>query len=80
MITEKEVEASAAYIRDKSPEYAKAKAERIYLAEFRKSKLAILYNTQTEGTDKARSEEHTSELQSPDHLVCRLPLEKKKNT
>src|SRR5258708_21626633 len=28
---------------------------------------------------KARSEEHTSELQSPDHLVCRLLLEKKKN-
>src|SRR5258708_30922008 len=30
----------------------------------------------TEGA--ARSEEHTSELQSPDHLVCRLLLEKKK--
>src|SRR5438552_14139978 len=29
-------------------------------------------------TLKARSEEHTSELQSPDHLVCRLLLEKKK--
>src|SRR5258708_23603544 len=27
-----------------------------------------------------RSEEHTSELQSPDHLVCRLLLEKKKNS
>src|SRR5947208_12849912 len=26
----------------------------------------------------SRSEEHTSELQSPDHLVCRLLLEKKK--
>src|SRR5947208_13127693 len=37
------------------------------------------------GTDRprayrsARSEEHTSELQSPDHLVCRLLLEKKKS-
>src|SRR5947208_9754984 len=31
------------------------------------------------GTEiKLRSEEHTSELQSPDHLVCRLLLEKKK--
>src|SRR5438876_3032977 len=33
------------------------------------------------GTDDvvtARSEEHTSELQSPVHLVCRLLLEKKK--
>src|SRR5258708_27208252 len=27
---------------------------------------------------RERSEEHTSELQSPDHLVCRLLLEKKK--
>src|SRR5258708_22835393 len=26
---------------------------------------------------RSRSEEHTSELQSPDHLVCRLLLEKK---
>src|SRR5258708_28762328 len=29
-------------------------------------------------TNETRSEEHTSELQSPDHLVCRLLLEKKK--
>src|SRR5258708_18800087 len=28
---------------------------------------------------QGRSEEHTSELQSPDHLVCRLLLEKKKS-
>src|SRR6266581_9740931 len=28
----------------------------------------------------SRSEEHTSELQSPVHLVCRLLLEKKKKT
>jgi len=30
------------------------------------------------GSNTRRSEEHTSELQSPDHLVCRLLLEKKK--
>src|SRR5438552_12659452 len=30
------------------------------------------------GRCAGRSEEHTSELQSPDHLVCRLLLEKKK--
>src|SRR5258708_30443417 len=30
------------------------------------------------GAERPRSEEHTSELQSPDHLVCRLLLEKKK--
>src|SRR5438876_9004097 len=29
---------------------------------------------------RLRSEEHTSELQSPVHLVCRLLLEKKKTT
>src|SRR5258708_30478412 len=37
----------------------------------------------TEAVERAcaiRSEEHTSELQSPDHLVCRLLLEKKNNT
>src|SRR5258708_18533455 len=31
------------------------------------------------GAGRDRSEEHTSELQSPDHLVCRLLLEKKKH-
>src|SRR5690625_5759708 len=30
--------------------------------------------------NRPRSEEHTSELQSRGHLVCRLPLEKKKRT
>src|SRR5258708_2863627 len=35
---------------------------------------------QRSAIDGDRSEEHTSELQSPDHLVCRLLLEKKKNT
>src|SRR5258708_2806327 len=32
------------------------------------------------GVSARKSEEHTSELQSPDHLVCRLLLEKKKQT
>src|SRR5258708_31402900 len=35
--------------------------------------------SKTLGYFSSRSEEHTSELQSPDHLVCRLLLEKKKN-
>src|SRR5258708_31722762 len=34
--------------------------------------------TEALATLALRSEEHTSELQSPDHLVCRLLLEKKK--
>src|SRR6266581_6318397 len=37
----------------------------------------FLFN-EVEGYETARSEEHTSELQSPVHLVCRLLLEKKK--
>ena len=34
----------------------------------------------SKSSDKARSEEHTSELQSRQYLVCRLLLEKKKKT
>src|SRR5689334_23991776 len=39
---------------------------------------ALVTTTATESADRARSEEHTSELQSQFHLVCRLLLEKKK--
>src|SRR5690625_6485297 len=39
-----------------------------------KANLGLAYNPEIE----VRSEEHTSELQSRGHLVCRLPLEKKK--
>src|SRR5947208_10581570 len=44
---------------------------------------AVLHTLADEAPDAVidlgfRSEEHTSELQSPDHLVCRLLLEKKK--
>src|SRR6267143_6542957 len=38
----------------------------------------LLTPTWPAGCCKARSEEHTSELQSQFHLVCRLLLEKKK--
>src|SRR5256885_11700133 len=34
---------------------------------------------ESDAPEQARSEEHTSELQSPCNLVCRLLLEKKKN-
>src|SRR5258708_28007493 len=36
------------------------------------------FDRSTFSAGSPRSEEHTSELQSPDHLVCRLLLEKKK--
>src|SRR5437762_10104806 len=37
-------------------------------------------NIQFARSDDSRSEEHTSELQSPMYLVCRLLLEKKKDS
>src|SRR5256885_6411628 len=40
--------------------------------------LAIEIRNQGDGRRQLRSEEHTSELQSPCNLVCRLLLEKKK--
>src|SRR5690348_18047435 len=38
-----------------------------------------VYGLGSYGDGRPRSEEHTSELQSPVHLVCRLLLEKKKD-
>src|SRR5256885_10033747 len=38
------------------------------------------YKADLTGCSRVRSEEHTSELQSPCNLVCRLLLEKKKHT
>src|SRR5258708_26987942 len=37
----------------------------------------VYLTSSTVTVEDVRSEEHTSELQSPDHLVCRLLLEKK---
>src|SRR5436309_10003918 len=37
-----------------------------------------MYNPRENTTEQSRSEEHTSELQSRENLVCRLLLEKKK--
>src|SRR3712207_8995329 len=42
--------------------------------------VADAWVTEGMGKAEARSEEHTSELQSRQYLVCRLLLEKKKNT
>src|SRR5947208_5468970 len=42
------------------------------------SRLPVTRMSACTAAPSARSEEHTSELQSPDHLVCRLLLEKKK--
>src|SRR5258708_29298352 len=50
-------------------------------AEYLRQQQAICWRSSTSLRavgSRLRSEEHTSELQSPDHLVCRLLLEKKK--
>src|SRR5258708_28950147 len=47
---------------------------RLRVKPIRRSETVEISGTQM----RHRSEEHTSELQSPDHLVCRLLLEKKK--
>src|SRR5258708_23413250 len=50
-------------------------------SSFRTSILPPCFSMIVEQIDRpSRSEEHTSELQSPDHLVCRLLLEKKKRS
>src|SRR5258705_9301426 len=61
-----------------------------YTTLFRSVKTVCLFNRVLERllgprrerklAEKARSEEHTSELQSLRHLVCRLLLEKKNKT
>src|SRR5438045_7077568 len=65
-------------------------AAREYLDRIVRDLLKYLDSTRTAGIEKRmksvrdyvsdRSEEHTSELQSLRHLVCRLLLEKKKTT
>jgi len=50
VITESQVEAANDFIRDSADKYAQAKAQRIYLEQFRKTQKAILYQEATAGT------------------------------
>src|SRR2546429_6414065 len=60
--------------------HQRAQIRRAHAREERLSREARGRRTGSRGTRvTARSEEHTSELQSRLHLVCRLLLEKKKN-
>src|SRR2546422_5231419 len=61
----------------RSLELAQLADERVDLLEVRDD-LALHRRTLGPGCRRVRSEEHTSELQSRLHLVCRLLLEKKK--
>src|SRR5258708_15326785 len=56
----------------------KASSYRVTIPESQVLRYGKIGPVPTRVTVPARSEEHTSELQSPDHLVCRLLLEKKK--
>src|SRR5436305_13238353 len=49
-------------------------ADAVHIVE----RAAVQFETDTAHPARVRSEEHTSELQSRPHLVCRLLLEKKK--
>src|SRR5207253_9487305 len=49
-----------------------------YLTSDQNKVSAAVFRTDAQGRGELRSEEHTSELQSRGHLVCRLLLEKKK--
>src|SRR5256885_11775815 len=53
---------------------------RVVVGAFGAVAVSLALLTMKRNDDYGRSEEHTSELQSPCNLVCRLLLEKKKTT
>src|SRR3712207_7165957 len=73
---------SAAVVElDGARELADADARPLEVAEDRQRRAELLgHSADRLNTRGVRSEEHTSELQSRQYLVCRLLLEKKKNT
>lgn len=82
MITELEVEKAAAYLRDNAGDYAKAKAERIYLQEFRKSQKAMLIGNCDEKTVQAKESyayAHSDYIQVIDGLREAVEAEEKLN-
>src|SRR5256885_10401390 len=66
--------------RDISPDGARLYAKLARLSNGRPAYSALRHKRRFQAGSAPRSEEHTSELQSPCNLVCRLLLEKKKHT
>src|SRR2546422_3346022 len=62
----------------RSPQDFDAREVRILAQPLRDLRRIRRHGRRAPGSAKSRSEEHTSELQSRLHLVCRLLLEKKK--
>ena len=65
MITDKEAEAASEFIRDNASKFGKARAERIYLEEYRKTQKSILMN-EAAGTDKTRE---AKAYAHPDYVI-----------
>lgn len=74
MISEQEAERAAEYIREFASQFAKAKADRIYLEQYRKS-LKALKMIEAEGTDKTREsfayadQEYLANIEALGHAV-----------
>src|SRR5690554_7346475 len=66
--------------RSSSPSSAWSRGSKSKTAFSPTSRSVTKFSSPPAGTPSTRSEEHTSELQSRPHLVCRLLLEKKKQT
>lgn len=63
------------YIRDKAPAYAKAKAERIYLEEFRKSKKALLMRGAEMRGHKAAVTQEREAYADPEYIALLQALQ-----
>ncbi|ATQ79150.1 hypothetical protein CR152_27700 [Massilia violaceinigra] len=56
-------------MRDNAPAYAKAKSERVYLEEFRKTKKALLMREAEVAGHKSAATQEREAYASPDYLV-----------
>src|SRR5690554_2900214 len=75
---QKEIERLQVELKNKQDNYADA-IKGMVNQKFNQNKLLFILSGKSFGESlRRRSEEHTSELQSRPHLVCRLLLEKKK--